>query len=136
MTQFQKAIEKVLKAYNQMEWFQSGGDFYLRLDQPNYDRLVIERHDETIIVGHYFEQNGDLMSDPEVELHYPDWTPVAITQVLGGRREKFIERDGQTLVDRNFHRQVAPFLAMWGRNIDAQGWATRATRTSSRWSEE
>ena len=136
MTQFQKAIEKVLKGHNQMEWFQTGKDFYLRLDQPHYDRLVIERHDETIIVGHYFEQNGDLMSDPEVELHYPDWTPVAITQVLGARREKFIERDGQTLVDRNFHRQVAPFLAMWGRNIDAQGWATRATRTSSRWSEE
>jgi len=136
MTQFQKAIEKVLKAHNQLEWFQSGGDFYLRLDQPNYDRLVIERHGETIIVGHYFEQNGDLMADPEVELHYPDWTPVAITQLLVGRREKFIERDGQTLVDRNFHRQVAPFLAMWGRNIDAQGWATRAIRTSSHWSEE
>ena len=136
MTQFQKAIEKVLKAHKQLVWFQSGQDFYLRLDQPNYDRLVIERHGETIIVGHYFEQNGDLMSDPEVELHYPDWTPVAITQLLVGRREKFIEREGQMLVDKNFHRQVAPFLAMWGRNIDAQGWATRATRTSSRWSEE
>ena len=136
MTQFQKAIEKVLKAHNQLEWFQTGQDFYLRLDQPHYDRLVIERHGETIIVGHYFEQNGDLMSDPEVELHYPDWTPVAITQLLIGRREKFIEREGQTLVDKNFHRQVAPFLAMWGRNIEAQGWATRATRTKSRWSEE
>lgn len=136
MTQFQKAIEKVLKGHNQLEWFQTGQDFYLRLDQQNYDRLVIERHGETIIVGHYFEQNGDLMSDPEVELHYPDWTPVAITQVLVGRREKFIEREGKTLVDRSFHRQVAPFLAMWGRNIEAQGWATRATRTSSRWSEE
>ena len=38
MTQFQKAIEKVLKAHNQLEWFQTGQDFYLRLDQPNYDR--------------------------------------------------------------------------------------------------
>ena len=136
MTQFQKAIEKVLKGHKKLEWFHSGVDFYLRLDQPNYDRLVIERHGETIIVGHYFVQNGDLMADPEVELHYPDWTPVAITQVLVGRREKFIEREGQTLVDKKFHRQVAPFLAMWGRNIDAQGWAHRATLTSSRWSEE
>jgi len=34
-------------------------------------RLVIERHGETIIVGHYFEQNGDLMSDPEVETALP-----------------------------------------------------------------
>jgi len=33
-------------------------------------RLVIERHGETIIVGHYFEQNGDLMSDPEVEVRH------------------------------------------------------------------
>jgi hypothetical protein len=136
MTQFQKAIEKVLKAHNQLDRFQSGQDFYLRLDQPNYDRLVIERHGEIITVGHYFEQNGDLMADPEVELHYPDWTPVAITQLLVGRREKFIEYEGQTLVDKNFHRQVSPFLAMWGRNIDAQGWTTRATITSSRWSKE
>ena len=136
MTQFQKAIEKVLKAHDQLERFQSGQDFYLRLDQPDYDRLVIERHGETIIVGHYFVQNGDLMADPEVELHYPDWTPVAITQVLGGRREKFIERDGKTLVDMNFHREVTSFLTMWARNIKAQGWATRATRTSSNWSAE
>ena len=136
MTQFQKAIGKVLKAHNQLDRFQSDQDFYLRLDQPNYDRLVIARHGEIITVGHYFEQNGDLMADPEVELHYPDWTPVAITQLLVGWREKFIEYEGQTLVDKNFHRQVAPFLVMWGRNIDAQGWTTRATVTSSRWSEE
>lgn len=37
-TKIQKAIEKVLKAHNQMEWFQTRQDFYLRLDQPHYDR--------------------------------------------------------------------------------------------------
>jgi hypothetical protein len=37
-TQFQKAIEKVLKGHNKLEWFHSGIDFYLRLDQSNCDR--------------------------------------------------------------------------------------------------
>ncbi|GJQ40479.1 MAG: hypothetical protein JETCAE02_28910 [Anaerolineaceae bacterium] len=79
-----------------------------------------------ISVAHYFEQNGDLVPDPEVELHYPTWTPTAITQAIGYRREKFITRmKDMVLVDTRFDREVSSFLSMWARNIQAQGWAQR-----------
>lgn len=120
---FQTTIEHLLKSHNQLETFQTQDHFHLRLNMPHFDRLVIERHGELISVSHYFEQNGDLVPDPDVELHYPSWIPTSITQCMGYRREKFIERDGKTFVDRHFHAEVSAFLSMWARNIKAQKWA-------------
>jgi len=124
-TLFQTTIEKLLSAHNLLENFHAQLDFHVLFDMSGYQRLVIERHGELISVAHYFEQNGDLVPDPDVELHYPTWTPTAITQAIGYRREKFIERDGRTLVDTRFDREVSSFLSMWARNIHAQGWAQR-----------
>ena len=66
-----------------------------------------------------------LITDPDVELHYPTWTPTGITQAYFGYRSKFIERDGKTYVDTRFHKDVSSFLTMWARNIQAQGWAEK-----------
>ncbi len=124
-TLFQTTIEHLLKSHHLLDAFQTQEDFHARFDMPPYQPLVIERHGELISVAHYYEQNGDLIPDPDVELHYPSWMPTAITQSLGYRREKFIERDGRTFVDTRFHRDVSSFLALWARNIKAQGWAEK-----------
>lgn len=124
-TLFQETIEHLLKSHNLLDVFQSQAEFHVRFDMPGYERLVIERLGDLISIAHYYEQNGDLVADPEVELHYPSWIPTAITQALGYRREKFIERDGKTFVDTRFHKEVSSFLALWARNIKAQGWAEK-----------
>jgi hypothetical protein len=124
-TLFQETIEHLLKSHHLLDAFQTREDFHVRFDMPPYQPLVIERHGELISVAHYYEQNGDLIADPDVELHYPSWTPTAITQALGYRRGKFIERDGKTYVDARFHKEVSSFLALWARNIKAQGWAVK-----------
>jgi hypothetical protein len=123
-TLFQTTIEALLRSHHLLERFQSQSDFHARFDLPGYERLVIERHTDLISVAHYYEQNGDLVADPDVELHYPTWTPTSITQVFG-YRPKFIERDGKTYVDTRFDREVSTFLVLWARNIKAQGWAER-----------
>jgi hypothetical protein len=122
-TLFQTTIEHLLKSHSLLESFQTQESFHVRFDKPGYQRLVIERHGEMISVAHYFEQNGDLVADPDVELHYPSWVPTAITQAFFGYRQKFTERDGRTYVDTRFHRQVSSFLTLWARNLKAQGWA-------------
>ncbi len=122
MSTFQKDIEWLLKVHNVLDAFQNQTEFHVRFEMTGFDRLVIERLGNLISVAHYFEQNGDLIADPEVELNYPTWFPTAITQVVSGRREKFIRRNGQEYVDINFHIEVTSFIAMWGRNIRAQGW--------------
>lgn len=132
-TLFQITIEHVLKSQHLLDAFQTQADFHVRFDMPPYQPLVIERHGERISVAHYYEQNGDLVPDPDVELQYPSWTPTAITQALGIRREKFIERDGRTFVDTLFHKQVSFFLALWARNIQAQGWAENGQVHDDEW---
>ncbi len=124
MSAFQKDIEWLLKAHNLLEGFQTQETFHVRFTKPGFDRLVIERHGELVSVAHYFEQEGDLIADPEVEFHYPTWFPTAVTQAWLGRREKFFEANGNQYVDTPFHNEVTSFLATWGGNIRAQGWDT------------
>ncbi len=119
---FQTNIEWLLKSHNLLEEFQTQEHFHVRFTMPGFDRLVIERHGELISVAHYFEQEGDLIADPEVELHFPTWYPTAITQAWLGRREKFFEQDDKKYVDLTFHGEVTSFLTLWGRNIRSQGW--------------
>ena len=119
---FQHTIEGLLKEHNLLDAFNTQEHFHVRFEQPSYMPLVIERHNDMISVAHYFEQNGDLIQDPEVELHHPSWVPTAITQAFLGRREKFVKRHGTTMVDTHFHQEVSSFLVTWGKNIRAQGW--------------
>lgn len=125
-TLFQKTIEHLLQSHNLLEDFETKDSFYARFEKSGYQRLVIERHGEMISVAHYFEQNGDLIADPDVELHYPSWAPTAITQAFFGYRTKFIERDGKTYIDTRFHKEVSSFLHLWAINIKAQGWTDGA----------
>jgi len=70
-TLFQVTIEHLLKSHNLLGDFQAKGSFHVRFEKTGYQPLVIERHGDMISVAHYFEQNGDLIADPDVELHYP-----------------------------------------------------------------
>ena len=122
-TKFQLAIEAVLKGHGLLDKFQTQTDFHVHIEQIPYEPLVIERHGELISVAHYFKQNGDLICDPDVELHFPDWTPTAIQLCTGQYDQKFIERDGKTFVNMRFDPSVLPFLTTWAKNIVEQKWA-------------
>ncbi|PWB76303.1 MAG: hypothetical protein C3F07_03810, partial [Anaerolineales bacterium] len=66
-TLFQITIEHLLKSHNLLEDFHRQESFHVRFEKTGYQRLVIERHSKMISVAHYFEQNGDLVADPDVE---------------------------------------------------------------------
>jgi hypothetical protein len=75
-------------------------------------------------VAHYFEQNGDLVPDPEMEFWKgPDgrWYPVSINQQFGAQRAVWFGADGQPerLAPRA-QRDLASFAATWLRNIRQQ----------------
>src|ERR671932_1673512 len=83
-TKMQQVIEQ-LAAKHTVDLKRTGA--YLRLEMPGFDRLSIEnigRH--RISVAHYFEQNGDLVADPEIVFYTCElgWYPVEITQVWSG----------------------------------------------------
>ncbi len=130
--QMQQIIEQLAECHGCDLTFEEA---YLRLDMNGYDRLSIERiGPNQISVAHYFEQNGDLIADPEILFFTgaAEWIPIAIGQVLTGWREvAWLKRDHSAvewLLPQAQH-QVARFAALWARNLTHQGWVTHATVT-------
>jgi hypothetical protein len=121
-TLFQSTIQELLKSHNLLERFQSQKEFHAQFDIRGNKRLVVERQGHLIRVTHHLKQNGGLIADTDVELHHPSWTPTAITQSWGYRRERFTKQDGKMIFDMRFHKEVSAFLVMWARDIKAQGW--------------
>jgi len=86
-----EVVTEILKKWDLLEAFENapGGRFHLKIKNPPYMDLVIEKVDsKQVSVAHYGEMNGDLMRDPEVVFRLPDWTPLYIQQdYLGVYRE-------------------------------------------------
>ena len=123
----QAAIEKILEAHNLLADYQASPEFYVKFTQPNFDPLVIERQDDRVIVGHYFLQNGDVMSDPEIVFDFATWDALELTQhPVGMYRSKFHFRDGVKYVDTRFDAAVRPLVRLWANNLAQQGWTTAA----------
>ena len=104
-------------------------EYYLKLQKPHYLDLVIEKQGSSIFVGHYVEQNGDLISDPVLLMDHNDgiWYPVRIEQVLGDTTCS-IMKDGVRHIDKRMIREFMSFQAMFARNIKNQGWLEDGTR--------
>ena len=82
-------VAEIIEAAGRTEEFYDAmagkGDFHLRIERPSPSimPLVIECHDtNTVSVSHYYEQNGDLMADPDIVfLASPQgWKAIEYTQ--------------------------------------------------------
>ena len=108
---------------------------HLRLTMPHFDRLVIEKIGaRQISVAHYFEQNGDLVADPDIVFFVDDagWIPIEITQVFGYQRVAFLRADGERIIATLPDDQiaVAVFADDWAQNIRDQRWLEDGDATS------
>jgi hypothetical protein len=104
---------------------------------PHFDRLCVEKIAAMqVSVAHYFEQNGDLVADPDIVffLDATGWIPIEITQVFGYQRVAFLRPDGTRIIAALPHDQlaVAIFADDWAQNIHDQGWLTQGTVTRRR----
>jgi hypothetical protein len=77
-------------------------------------------------VAHYFEQNGDLMSDPDIEYHRfetGDWAPVNHTLSSLGvfrRALEFNDAGEVTGIWRRTLKDLCSFTTVWMSNIKSQ----------------
>lgn len=118
------AIQKIAMAIMKKNGINpDAGEFYLKLQKPHYDDLVIERCGDNVFVGHYFNQNGDRVPDPVLVMDYSGgyWYPVRIEQVLGETPVSYTE-NGKRMVYPARVKEFKSFQAMFARNIKAQGW--------------
>lgn len=85
-----------------------------------------------ISVMHWYEQNGDLMRDPDVEIEIlPDtgeWLPLSYRQDSAGLfQEAQIDINGELMrASERFVKDIQRFLKLWDRNIGEQGFIEAA----------
>jgi hypothetical protein len=122
MNLMQQAVLDILRRYDLDKTFNTAAEFHIRIVNPPYMPLVIERQGDVVSVAHYSELNGDLVRDPECTFRWPDWVPTSITQDPVGRYEEvFSEGDGQVRVRVGLLRDLKLFANLWARNLMAQG---------------
>lgn len=91
-------------------------------------------------IMHWFEQNGDLMRDPDVVVEvFPDtpkWLPLSYRQdSVGLQQEVAMGSDlteKQKRAGERLARDIQRFLDLWDRNIDEQGFVEAAQKQSER----
>lgn len=92
------------------------------------DVLRVFGRKKLVVVAHRFEQNGDLVPDPDMEILVDDQGngvveafPTAIDQALGYRRAVDLEADLSIEKYRpNWQADMVQFANMWMMNIRAQ----------------
>lgn len=104
----------------------------LRLENPPYMPLVLKKLDTHIIsVAHYFEQNGNLIADPDVELFIPSpvgenngWIPLAIQQTFGYFRAAELNsaQNQVVLIRPRIVADVVDLCHIWATNLVEQEW--------------
>lgn len=120
------AIEKIVSVHGKIDEFIQGEDFHLRIENPPFLPLVIERHGASASVTHYFEQNGDLIPDPDMEFtitNHEEWFPVATQFATGHYRRAIYFEDDKKLISKNELRSQIQFANMWAKNLIEQGFA-------------
>jgi hypothetical protein len=108
--EIQTITEKILAKHN----IDPAKDFYLKLTMQPYMDLVLERNGNIILIGHYREENGDLISDPVLAMEDIGgyWHPVRIEQWCGDT----ICSDFKSI------REFRSFQHMFAKNIKEQRW--------------
>ncbi len=109
------SIKQILRihGYQTVEEMEVGD--HITVEASGFMDLVIEKiGDHRISVGHYYEQHGDLLSDPEIvfKIQGSEWIPVRYTQ------HPHIHRHNEHGLP-----QAMEFAKSWDLNLKRQGFA-------------
>ena len=126
-----KKINKTsLKVFNQLVEGLAPGESR-KIENAPYMALSVEHlTEDTFSLTHYFESNGDLVADPDMEFYRDsegDVYPMAIQQVVGGYTKAIIldETGKPSGFKKQAQADLKSFADMWFRNIKVQGFLER-----------
>lgn len=119
----QKFIEKLATKHN-LDLTVVGS--HLKLENEPYEPLCIETIGKHLVsVAHYYEQNGDLVPDPDIVFFtgYGPWVPISMQQWSGLTTTSWLAEDGEEIEKFLPRKQmdIASFCRIWARNLKEQG---------------
>jgi hypothetical protein len=122
--QMQQTIETILKSLGVYDRFRANNRAYLKVGNSGFMPLSIEKFGSLIHITHYYEQNGDLVPDPDMEFlaTAEGWFAQAI-QHCTGHYFRCVEEDeaGNIQVNIRERRAQKQFSDLWARNLLDQG---------------
>jgi hypothetical protein len=118
---------------------------HVRLEAPGFLPLVIEaigtgpRGLPAVSVAHYYEQNSDLMRDPEMVFEVgPGGAILPVSYQQDGlpfaayREAVFVAEDSRVMVRPRLVKELESFAREWDRNLKAQGFVDAARAEAQR----
>jgi hypothetical protein len=141
-----KNVAKIIEIHGGLEALKAKS---IRIEPPSsgFMRLCIEfvgtgpRGLPLVSVAHYFEQEGDLMADPDLVFEVnPDddgplswktgeWGPVSFTHhSTGTYQEAVFVQDGKVMVAPRLVASLKSFARTWDRNLKVQGYVAAFER--------
>jgi hypothetical protein len=127
-------LAQLVQAYN-FDLFDNSANIYLKLEQKDYMPLVLERLEPHVIsLSHYYQQNGDLMADPDITflvrppVDHQKLLLFPLTYRLDGlglnQELAFLndQRDQIHSFKSRSMADVASFCNQWAINLQAQQW--------------
>ena len=136
MNEFLETIFAIVTAASQLDRLkQRGPHFSLTIENGGFMPLIIEAWDSPIAgegrrisVAHYFESEGDLVPEPEVEIRDDGW-PIELSQSMGYTQVTVYNDDGSMLFAPQSKRAVLHFLDhTWAPNLRAQRFVEAAQK--------
>lgn len=129
-----KNVQKIIDLFG---GFASLKAKYIKLENGSWQPLVIEaigagpRGLPSVSVAHYYEQNGDLMRDPDMTFEIDaagNWHPLTFRNDGVGLNQEavFLNDAGQVMMRPRLVRELKAFARMWNRNIKDQGFIDAA----------
>ncbi len=125
-TKLVKSQQNIFKKLNKlMPFLKDSNDYYFKLKASGYMDLsvdILSKSDETITIAlsHYFEQNGDLIPDPDItmEVDFKEQTvlPLAYQDSFGYRSAVVDDKPVEKAV-----KDLLSFLNTWLSNLANQG---------------
>jgi hypothetical protein len=132
-----KTIQQIIELFGGLQALR---DNPIKLEVEGYMPLSIEfigygpRDLPIVSVMHFYEQNGDLMRDPDMEFEVDDeggWHPIAYRQDSIALVQVAIfvdDRTGKVMVRPKLVRDLRRFAATWSKNLDEQGFVAAARK--------
>jgi hypothetical protein len=132
------SVKEIIDLYGGMETLQR---LAIWVEVDGFMPLSIEysgvglRGGSLISIAHYYQQNGDMMADPDlvVEIIGDEWHPVAYQQDNIGLYEEAVYQEGEKVLLRpQLIEDLQSFMALWNSNLRQQGFVDAAGRQCQR----
>ena len=132
-----KTVAKIIDLFGGLQALR---DRPIKLESEGYMPLSIEfigtgpRNLPLVSVTHFYEQNHDLMCDPQMELEVDGeggWRPITYRQDSIGLMQEAVFADSETgkvMVRPKLVRDLRRFAATWSKNLEEQGFLEAARK--------